>query len=270
MLFAVTTIAFAQQSKYVTANELNVREGTGKEYASIGKVHKGDSVTVLSENGDWAEITFNDGTAYVSAQYLSDVKESSQKSNSTNSTEELPVGVWIFLGCAVAIIIGAFVYRKICLNKFSYDIFNFATLICLAIPFGIIIYVLCSDNNEIIGLSKTVFSIIMFSLTIIGLYFYNFKKTNWQFAIFNTIIQSVAVFIFVIIIAGRFILKIFFSGSSSNSSSSTTSSSGSSYSSSSSSNNRDIIRERWGSDPQEWEIEGNIPIIVIAKAVGII
>ena len=214
LLLAVTIIAFAQQSKYVTANELNVREGAGKEFVSLGKVYKGDVVTVLSEDDNWAKISFNNGTAYISTQYLSEVKETLQE---TTSTKKSTGKAWIFFACIGVLIIGigAIVYQKFCLEKFSYDIFNYTALICLTIPLGVLLFVILSGDSDFFGLPKVFFSIILLSLTLVVLYLFNFKKTNWYIAIFNTIIQSGAVFVFVIFFIGKFILKLF-SGARSN------------------------------------------------------
>ena len=55
----------------VTASALNVRSGPGTNYASLGLLQRGTSVTVESVSGGWAQISYNGKTAYVSAEYVS-------------------------------------------------------------------------------------------------------------------------------------------------------------------------------------------------------
>lgn len=56
--------------KQVTASVLNVRQGpTTKDYI-LGKLKKGDVVTVLSENNNWAKIKYNGTEGFVSCSYL--------------------------------------------------------------------------------------------------------------------------------------------------------------------------------------------------------
>ena len=60
--------------KYVNADSLNVREGAGTSYKILGKYKHGDEVKVVSIDGNWAKIQYEDGYAYISNKYLSDEK----------------------------------------------------------------------------------------------------------------------------------------------------------------------------------------------------
>lgn len=55
----------------ITGNRVNVRVGAGTSYRSLGKLDKGDVVTVLGEKGNWTRIAYNGEEAYVSSRYVS-------------------------------------------------------------------------------------------------------------------------------------------------------------------------------------------------------
>ena len=60
------------QERYrVTANNLNVRSGPSEYYSVVYKLHKGDIVVVLEQNGQWATIRGTGGRYYVNNRYLS-------------------------------------------------------------------------------------------------------------------------------------------------------------------------------------------------------
>lgn len=53
------------------SGNLNVRSGAGVSYSRIGSLTKGETVLVLSNNGDWSMILYHGvKTGYVSSQYL--------------------------------------------------------------------------------------------------------------------------------------------------------------------------------------------------------
>ncbi|MBR7092803.1 MAG: SH3 domain-containing protein [Clostridia bacterium] len=79
-----------QSIGYCTADSLNVRTGPGLDYRGIGGLRFAEQVEVLDKEGDWYKIRFGDGAAYVSAQYISAEKPSSQPVN--NSTTLPPIG----------------------------------------------------------------------------------------------------------------------------------------------------------------------------------
>lgn len=57
-----------------TANGLNVRKGAGTGYAALGSLDKGDMVMPIRKSGDWYEIWYLGGSAYISASYVTEVK----------------------------------------------------------------------------------------------------------------------------------------------------------------------------------------------------
>lgn len=68
-------LSYSTKVKYVNINGLNVRSGPSTSYSSIGKLNKNERVEVISQDSSWSKIKFNNKTAYVSTQYLSDGKD---------------------------------------------------------------------------------------------------------------------------------------------------------------------------------------------------
>lgn len=86
-----TLPAFSQSQKQqyqVTANRLNVRKAASQQSSVIGSLNRGDVVTVLSIKDDWATISYNGQTAFVSSNYLQSTKELSSNKNLGNSSSE--------------------------------------------------------------------------------------------------------------------------------------------------------------------------------------
>ena len=72
--------------KYVNADSLNVREGAGTSYKILGTYNHGDEVKVVSIDGDWAKIQYEDGYAYISNKYLVDkMPTDSENDNKDNN-----------------------------------------------------------------------------------------------------------------------------------------------------------------------------------------
>jgi cation transport ATPase len=149
-----------------------------------------------------------------------DQRESSHQANKDNnpgkfSLKNVPDWVWFAIAGCLAFAYFVYRYRKYCKNKFDYNLFSLSILLCLSVLFaGIItLYILNTKNvsGEFWGIPTHQFEIILllaFILTVIGLYIYNFKKTNWYLAIINVFIQAMAVIVFVLIVAVRLLLKI--------------------------------------------------------------
>ena len=71
---------------YVTPDAgLNMRKGAGTNYSIITKLSKGTQVTVHSTSNGWSKITANGTQGYVSSQYLSSTKPSTESNESTGS-----------------------------------------------------------------------------------------------------------------------------------------------------------------------------------------
>ncbi|EIJ78995.1 N-acetylmuramoyl-L-alanine amidase, family 3 [Bacillus methanolicus PB1] len=63
----------------ITVNSLNVRSSPSLHGSIIGKFQKGEEVTVLSQRGDWTEISFSGKSAWVSNEYVLVEKKGSKK-----------------------------------------------------------------------------------------------------------------------------------------------------------------------------------------------
>lgn len=55
---------------YVNASTLNVRPTPDTSGYAIGGLRYGETVTIVGKEGDWYQIQFQEGTGYVSAQYI--------------------------------------------------------------------------------------------------------------------------------------------------------------------------------------------------------
>lgn len=53
-----------------SASRLNMRAGAGTSYELVGRVPKGARVELISETGDWSQISYNGMTGYVMSTYL--------------------------------------------------------------------------------------------------------------------------------------------------------------------------------------------------------
>ena len=63
--------AWLFEKKYVvTGDNVNIRTGAGTNYPSVGKLYKGDIISVKSIDNGWAKFKYNDQWRYVSATYI--------------------------------------------------------------------------------------------------------------------------------------------------------------------------------------------------------
>lgn len=79
--------AITPGSYKVTASALNVRSGAGTGYSKLAKLANGALVTVTGGDDQWAEISYNGGKAYVSAQYLEKVAETKTEAKEETKAE---------------------------------------------------------------------------------------------------------------------------------------------------------------------------------------
>ena len=90
LVFCGIVISTAQtQYEVIASSSLNVRNYASKDGYVLGKLHRGEKVDVYAINNGWAQIRYNNRTAYVNVKYL---KKSSvqptptlQKENSQSS-----------------------------------------------------------------------------------------------------------------------------------------------------------------------------------------
>jgi len=63
---------YGQNSKFVSADLLNIREGSDVSYGVVGKVKYGEKVLIISDTAGWSQIETKSGIrGYVSTKYLS-------------------------------------------------------------------------------------------------------------------------------------------------------------------------------------------------------
>lgn len=82
----VITETDIKQKAVVTVDDLNVRSDASLSSSIIGKLHTGDLVHVLEETQDWSRISFNEGDAWVSSDYLKS-EQAKAKSTSVDTSQ---------------------------------------------------------------------------------------------------------------------------------------------------------------------------------------
>lgn len=79
-------ITFTTSTQYVkiSSGTLNVRSGAGTNYSSLGSLKNGQAVTIIdSSNADWYAIKYNNNLGYVSKQYITKTKPSSDNGDTS-------------------------------------------------------------------------------------------------------------------------------------------------------------------------------------------
>jgi len=80
--------AYSQDTYYITVDDLNLREGAGKNYKVIITLRKGDPIKIISFNNDWSYVIAKDTLkGYVSTQFIS--KTINNENNNTNSNNKV-------------------------------------------------------------------------------------------------------------------------------------------------------------------------------------
>ena len=114
LLLLSINLANSQEIKYVSANELNVREGAGKNFNLTTKISENEKVTVISEQGKWSEIETENGIkGFVSTKFLSVTQNSSSQSSDKKNS-------WI----SYLIVIGLVFYGLYKVKKFFSGLFS--------------------------------------------------------------------------------------------------------------------------------------------------
>ena len=105
-LLCLTTFSYGQDTMYINADELNIREGAGTKFSVIGKAKQGDKIVVVSKVSNWSEIETQDGTkGFVSTKFLSTTAQ-------TNTDTPRKKGTNPFLGALIILgIIGYGIYK---------------------------------------------------------------------------------------------------------------------------------------------------------------
>ena len=84
-LFVLLAVALFAKPYKITASKLNVRSTPDASGAVVGSLTQNTQVEVNRISGGWAEITFKGKKAYISAQYITPVSDSSTSSNNKNN-----------------------------------------------------------------------------------------------------------------------------------------------------------------------------------------
>lgn len=139
----------------------------------------------------------------------------SQDIGTTQSETIFPTWFWYaIIGTAILGFV-IFRYKKFLNQKFAYNIFSVSIIVCLMLSFGILLllnYSLTqSPDGKMWGISTGMFKFLLIAALVVTigiLYYYNFRKTNWYLAIFNVVLQSIAVGFFAIIAIVWILLKL--------------------------------------------------------------
>ena len=62
--------AFAESKGVVNANQINVRQSANTDSEKLGLLFEGDEIDILSSEGNWYKINYNDQEAYVFSDYI--------------------------------------------------------------------------------------------------------------------------------------------------------------------------------------------------------
>ena len=81
-----TQTTTAAQTGVVTVDKLNVRSGPSTSSKALGVVRKGTALPVTGLTGDWMQVSYNGGAAYVSAAYVRLSAGSGSSANTTTAT----------------------------------------------------------------------------------------------------------------------------------------------------------------------------------------
>lgn len=76
--------AMAATTQVIATGNVNVRSGPGTNYTKLGQLKKDEVVISTGTTGDWTQIEYKDGTAYVSSTYVSPVGSTGGSSSSTS------------------------------------------------------------------------------------------------------------------------------------------------------------------------------------------
>ena len=87
---ADVTNSYADDTRTITGR-VNFRTGPGKEYDSMGKIQKGETVTYLGSKGSWRQIKYNSKTGYIHKDYISSASTTSTSVKYVNTSYGLNV-----------------------------------------------------------------------------------------------------------------------------------------------------------------------------------
>ncbi|MEC5422151.1 N-acetylmuramoyl-L-alanine amidase [Virgibacillus sp. C22-A2] len=89
LLISITLPSIAQADQaIINADNLNIRNGPGTEYNVIGKVNKGEDYPILQIENDWVEIQLEEGTGWVTNEYITVRTDSTNNGSRDSNFEE--------------------------------------------------------------------------------------------------------------------------------------------------------------------------------------
>lgn len=94
------TLLYSQAIRYINTENLNIRSGPGKNHPVVDTAPLGNSVTVISQSGNWSQIETEDGVkGYASSKFLSDNKTSPVKD------DKEPTPTWQLIALVIAFVL---------------------------------------------------------------------------------------------------------------------------------------------------------------------
>jgi hypothetical protein len=138
MILLLSCLAFASYQAKVGANTLNVRMSGSTSSKVIAKLKKGDEVTVyLCQNG-FCEVSFENGSGFVSEKFISQIEESSSHENEITSEDIANIKMFLIILGILTILATMLVFG---LSKYNAKLSLVAFLLMLAINiWGIVSY----------------------------------------------------------------------------------------------------------------------------------
>lgn len=138
MILLLSCLAFASYQARVGANTLNVRMSGSTSSKVIAKLKKGDEVTVyLCQNG-FCEVSFENGSGFVSEKFISQIEESSSHENEITSEDIANIKMFLIILGILTILATMLVFG---LSKYNAKLSLVAFLLMLAINiWGIVSY----------------------------------------------------------------------------------------------------------------------------------
>lgn len=101
LLILTSAQLISQELNVVDTQTLNVRESAGTEYRVVDKIHKNDTVILLSEQGGWTHIETSEGLkGYVSSSFLVALDISADSSPKKEKEES----IWFYILIGIVIV----------------------------------------------------------------------------------------------------------------------------------------------------------------------
>ena len=134
MVFMFSNQLQSQNTYVVNSNSVSIKSGPGKDYATVGKLKKGDTVQVYNYTSVvWARIKFENKDGFVNKYSLTEatrddvIPEKKKESSPINIIISILTSIWFWL--AVAFIVGWILlgraYKKKCSNCGKWNVMAF-------------------------------------------------------------------------------------------------------------------------------------------------